>query len=105
MIDISLSHKRRNSSEAIHWDHLVTVVAFKNTSYSPGGMFVLIVASYVVERVTIVRVSVGACVVNSQTKRDGPPIIDIGQEIWLLLDAKVDLNQCSCILSIFSFNS
>ena len=105
MIDVILSHKSRLSSEAIHWDHLVTVVAFKNTSYSPGGMFVLIVASYVVERVTIVWVSIGACVVNSQTKRDGPPIIDIGQEIWLLLDAKVDLNQCPCILSIFSFNS
>jgi len=105
VIDVILSHKSRLSSEAIHWDHLVTVVAFKNTSYSPGGMFVLIVASYVVERVTIVWVSIGACVVNSQTKRDGPPIIDIGQEIWLLLDAKVDLNQCPCILSIFSFNS
>ena len=65
MIDISLTHKRRNSSEAIHWDHLVTVIAFKNTSYSPGGMLVLIVASYVVERVTVAWVSIGACVVNS----------------------------------------
>ena len=65
MIDVTLSHKSRLSSEAIDWNHPVTVIAFKNTSYSPGGMLVLIIASYVVERVTVAWVSIGACVVNS----------------------------------------
>lgn len=70
MRDTIDTHVARNSSKAKHWEHFVSVIGFHNLADIENCVFVLVLLTHSVEGAWLCGLSIGGCVVDSDSESD-----------------------------------
>ena len=89
-----------HSTEAKGREDLVEIIWFENRADLLDSFEVLVVWAHVMERVTVLRVTIRSCEVNSDGKVDRPTSTKILRETWHLIQLEIlkfDLASTSTI--------
>ena len=84
-----LSCVERHSTESKGRENLVEVIRFENRADLLNGFEVLVVWTHVMERVTVLRITIRSCEVNSDSQVDRPTATKVLRETWHLIQLEI----------------